>query len=59
MSDSLDYVGTDRVREYGCVLCQTFHREGRDADFVPHLMFQSKHGWRYVKPANEQETRPT
>lgn len=35
------------VREYGCVLCQSDHREG-DALFAAHLHHQAKHGWRWV-----------
>lgn len=32
------------VREYGCVLCQKYHREGLDAEYEPHIYSQSKHG---------------
>jgi hypothetical protein len=32
------------IRCYGCVKCQREHREGIDAEFVPHDTFQSKHG---------------
>jgi hypothetical protein len=34
--------------EYGCVRCQKYHREGRDAEFRDHLFWQSKHGTREV-----------
>lgn len=32
------------VREYGCTRCQKWHREGLDAEYEPHLYWQSKHG---------------
>lgn len=31
------------VREYGCCLCQQYHREG-EALFDAHILHQSKHG---------------
>lgn len=34
--------------EYGCVLCQCYHREGRDALYGPHLHRQGKHTYREV-----------
>jgi len=32
------------VREYGCVQCQTGHRQP-DPLYEEHLYYQSKHGW--------------
>lgn len=32
------------LTEYGCVLCQKWHRKGIDPEYQPHLMRQSKHG---------------
>lgn len=40
-----NHVGQPMVREYGCVECQRYHREGIDAEFEPHLLYQSKHGY--------------
>lgn len=43
-----------KIREYGCVKCQKYHRRGIDDLYEPHLFFQSKHGWSERKPsANE------
>ena len=41
--------------EYGCVRCQSYHREC-DALYGPHLYFQSKHGLRFV-PVEEAIAR--
>jgi len=38
------------VRAYGCVRCQREHRQGLDAEYEPHLPFQSKHGY-YLRTA--------
>lgn len=32
------------IREYGCTRCQTYHRQGLDAEYDDHLFWQSKHG---------------
>ncbi len=36
------------VKEYGCVVCQAWHREGTPL-YDPHLWHQSKHGPRTVR----------
>lgn len=33
------------IKEFGCTLCQTWHREGAPL-YSPHLWAQSKHGIR-------------
>jgi hypothetical protein len=37
-----------RMRQYGCVKCQTIHTEPEPL-FQEHIMHQSKHGWNYVE----------
>lgn len=32
------------ITEYGCALCQTYHRKGLDAEYEDHIMLQSKDG---------------
>ena len=34
-----------KVKEFGCVLCQKWHREGEPL-YQDHILFQSKHGIR-------------
>lgn len=39
-----------RIRDFGCVICQAYHREGEPL-YEAHLMYKSKHGIReYLMP---------
>lgn len=42
------------LHEYGCTLCQKFHREW-EAIYREHLYFQSKHGYYQRAPVNSAE----
>lgn len=53
------------IREYGCTLCQTYHRQG-DHDYQAHLLHQSRHGVqerpdpdRFVPPDHPDAYFPT
>lgn len=50
-------MSTTTIRGYGCVECQEWHYEG-DAEFEPHIYWQSKHGVQYVAlPPQERAFR--
>lgn len=46
--------GQPLVREYGCTICQRYHRETLDPEYQPHLFHQSKHGY-YDRNATPNE----
>jgi hypothetical protein len=41
-----DSLGRTWVKEFGCCLCQKYHRLGIDPEYHDHLHRQSKHGER-------------
>lgn len=50
------YIGPTPITEYGCVLCQRYHRLGLDAEYESHLYHQGKHGTRTRAPIGPAET---
>jgi len=49
------YIGPTPITEYGCVLCQKYHRKGLDSEYEAHLYHQSKHGVRTRAPQGIEE----
>ena len=49
------YIGPTPITEYGCVLCQKYHRKGLDPEYEAHLYHQSKHGVSERKPNGAAE----
>ncbi len=46
-----------QVRCYGCVKCQTIHREDLEPElFKLHILSQSKHGWHYIEVPVQPDT---
>jgi len=49
------YIGPTPITEYGCCLCQKWHRKGLDAEYDAHIAWQSKHGTRERAPSGIAE----
>jgi hypothetical protein len=50
------YIGSTPITEYGCTLCQRYHRLGMDEEYEAHLYHQSKHGVITRGPIGPRET---
>lgn len=50
------YIGPTPITEYGCVLCQRYHRKGLDREYDLHICHQSKHGTSTRAPQGPAET---
>ena len=49
------YIGPTPITEYGCVLCQKYHRLGLDPEYDAHISRQSKHGITTRAPIGKAE----
>lgn len=49
------YIGPTPITEYGCVLCQKYHRLGIDQEYEKHIYHQSKHGTSTREPRDTLE----
>jgi hypothetical protein len=51
----MTYIGPTPITEYGCTLCQRYHRLGLDSEYEDHIYHQSKHGIRTRAPLSSAE----